>query len=56
MRGIKAFFIQDQETGNPVFARAEYPRRGLKPGDVAVSMLEITNGILPRLEKAVFDK
>ena len=56
MRGIKAFFIQDQETRNPVFARVEYPRRGLKPEDVAVSMLEITRDILPELEKAVFDK
>lgn len=56
MRGIKAFFIQDQETGNPVFARVEYPRRGLKPEDVAVSMLEITRDIMPELEKAVFDK
>ncbi len=56
MRGIKAFFIQDQETGNPVFARREYPRRGLNPEDVAISMLEITRDILPELEKAVFDK
>ena len=56
MRGIKAFFTQDQETGNPVFARVEYPRRGLKPEDIAVPMLEITRAILPDLEKAVFDK
>jgi hypothetical protein len=56
MRGIKAFFTQDQETGNPVFARVEYPRRGLTPEDIAVPMLEITRDILPGLEKAVFDK
>jgi hypothetical protein len=47
---------KDQETGNPVFARVEYPRKGLKPGDVAVSMLKTTCEILPELEKAVFDK
>ncbi|MFQ5904544.1 MAG: transposase, partial [Candidatus Binatia bacterium] len=56
MRGIKAFFTQDQETGNPVFARVEYPRKGLKPEDVAISMLKTTREILPELEKAVFDK
>jgi hypothetical protein len=56
MRGIKAFFSQDQETGNPVFARVEYPRRGLKPEDVAVPMLRITRDILSELEKVVFDK
>lgn len=56
MRGIKAFFSQDQETENPVFARVEYPRRGLNPEDIAVPMLKITRDILPELEKAVFDK
>lgn len=56
MRGIKAFFTQDQETENPIFARVEYPRRDLKPEEVAVPMLEITRDILPGLEKAVFDK
>jgi hypothetical protein len=56
MRGIKAFFTQDQETGNPVFARVEYPRRGLTPEDIAVPMLKITRDILPELEKVVFDK
>jgi hypothetical protein len=56
MRGIKAFFSQDQETGNPVFARVEYPRRGLKPEDIALPMLETTRDILPGLEKVVFDK
>ena len=56
MRGIKAFISQDQETGNPVFARVEYPARGLKPENIAVPMLEITREILPELEKAVFDK
>lgn len=56
MRGIKAFFSQDQETGNPVFARVEYPRRGLKPEDIALPMLETTRRVLPGLEKALFDK
>lgn len=56
MRGIKAFIIQDQDTGNPVFGRVEYPRQGLKPATVAVPMLEIARNILPDLEKVVFDK
>jgi hypothetical protein len=56
MRGIKAFIIQDQDTGNPVFGRVEYPREGLKPETVAVPLLEIARNILPNLEKVVFDK
>jgi hypothetical protein len=46
MRGIKEFIIQDQDTGNPVFGRVEYPRQGLKPATVAVPMLEIARNIL----------
>lgn len=56
MRSIMAFLVQDQETNNPVFARVEYPRKGLKPENVTVPMLEITKDILPDLEKVVFDK
>jgi hypothetical protein len=55
MRGIKAFIIQDQDTGNPVFGRVEYPREGLKPETVAVPLLEIARNILPNLEKVVFE-
>lgn len=56
MQGIKAFIIQDQDTGKPVFGRVEYPREGLKPATVAGPMLEIARNILPDLEKVVFDK
>lgn len=56
MCGIKAFISQDQETGNPVFARMAYPRKGLTPENVTVPMLEVTKDILPDLEKVVFDK
>ena len=56
MRSIMAFFVQDQETSNPVFARMEYPRKGLKPENITVPILEITKDILPDLEKVVFDK
>jgi len=56
MRGIKAFIIQDQDTGNPVFGRVEYPRKGLKPETITVPMLEIARNILPDMEKVVFDK
>lgn len=56
MRSIMAFVIQDQETGNPVFVRVKYPRKGLKPKNLTVPMLEITKDILPNLEKVVFDK
>lgn len=54
MSGVNAFFTQDQETGNPVFVRVEYP--GLCPEEIALPMLEVTREILPELEKAVFDK
>jgi hypothetical protein len=56
MRSIIAFLVQDQETNNPVSARVEYPRKGLKPEYVTVPMLEITKDILLDLEKVVFDK
>ena len=56
MRSIMAFVVQDQETGNPVFVRVKYPRKGLKPKNLTVPMLEITKDILPNLEKVVFDK
>jgi hypothetical protein len=51
-----AFVVQDQETGNPVFVRVKYPRKGLKPKNLTMPMLEITKDILPDLEKVVFDK
>ena len=56
MRGIKAFFCQDQETGNPVLARVAYPRKGLTPENVTIPMLEIVKDILPEMDKVVFDK
>jgi hypothetical protein len=56
MRGIKAFIVQDQDTGNPVFGRVEYPRKGLKPETVTVPLMEIARNILPDLKKVVFDK
>ncbi len=55
MHGINAFFTHDQETGDPIFVRAEYP--GLTPEEVAVPMLDITNEITDgKMEMAVFDK
>ena len=56
MRGIKAFIIQDQDTGNPIFGRVEYPRKGPKPETVTVPILEIARDILPDIKKVVFDK
>ncbi|MGZ4161170.1 MAG: transposase [Methanobacterium sp.] len=56
MRGIKAFFCQDQETGNPIIARVAYPRKGLTPENVTIPMLKIVKDILPEMEKVVFDK
>jgi len=56
MAGIKAFFSQDQETGNPIFARVAYPRKGLTPENVTIPMLQIVKDILPEMEKVVFDK
>ena len=56
MGGIKAFFSQDQETGNPIFARVAYPRKGLTPENVTIPMLQIVKDILPEMEKVVFDK
>ncbi len=56
MQGIKAFFSQDQETGNPVFVRVAYPRKGLTPENITIPMIEIIKDILPEMEKVVFDK
>ncbi len=56
MKGIRAFFSQDQETGNPIFARVAYPRKGLTPEIVTIPMLENIKDILPEMEKVVFDK
>ena len=55
MKGINASFTHDQETGDPIFVRVDYP--GLKPGDVAIPMLNTTKDILgDEMETAVFDK
>jgi hypothetical protein len=56
MKGIKAFFSQDQETGNPIFARVAYPRKGLTPENATIPMLENIKDIFPEIEKVVFDK
>ncbi len=56
MHGIKAFISQDQETGNPIFVRVAYPRKGITPENVTIPMLEITREIIPEFEKVVFDK
>lgn len=55
-RSIMAFTVQDQETGNPIFVRVKYPRKGLKPENLTVPMLKISKDILPNIEKVVFDK
>jgi hypothetical protein len=56
MHGIKSFISHDQETGNPIFVRVAYPRKGITPENATIPMLEITNDILPGIEKVVFDK
>ena len=55
MKGVNASFTHDQETGDPIFVRADYP--GLKPEDVAIPMLNTTEDIIgDEMETAVFDK
>lgn len=55
MKGVNASFTHDQETGDPIFVRADYP--GLKPGDVAIPMLNTTKDIIgDEMETVVFDK
>ncbi|MBK5191424.1 MAG: transposase, partial [Methanosarcinales archaeon] len=55
MKGVNASFTHDQETGDPIFVRADYP--GLKPGDVAIPMLNTTRDIIgDEMETVVFDK
>ena len=55
MKGVNASFTQDQETGVPIFVRADYP--GLKPEDVAIPMLNTTKEIIgDGMETVVFDK
>ena len=55
MKGVNASFTHDQETGDPIFVRADYP--GLKPGDVAIPMLNVTKDIIGNeMEMVVFDK
>ncbi len=56
MPGIKSFISHDQETGNPIFVRVAYPRKGITPEKATIPILEITNDILPGIEKVVFDK
>ncbi len=55
MKGVNASFTHDQETGDPMFVRADYP--GLKPEDVAIPMLNTTKDIIgDEMETVVFDK
>jgi len=55
MKGVNASFTHDQETGDPIFVRADYP--GLKPEDVAIPMLNATKDIIgDEMETVVFDK
>lgn len=55
MKGINASFTHDQESGDPIFVRADYP--GLKPSDVAIPMLTTTMDIAgDDMETVVFDK
>jgi hypothetical protein len=55
MKGVNASFTHDQETGDPIFVRADYP--GLKPEDVAIPMLNTTMDIINNeMEMIVFDK
>jgi len=55
MKGVNASFTHDQDTGNPIFVRADY--HGLKPEDVAIPMLNTTKDIIgDEMETAVFDK
>jgi len=56
MPGIKSFISHDQETGNPIFVRVAYPRKGITPENATIPMLEITKDIFPGIEKVVFDK
>ena len=55
MKGVNASFTHDQETGDPIFVRADYP--GLRPEDVAIPMLNTTKDIIgDEMETVVFDK
>ncbi|MDI6688710.1 MAG: transposase [Desulfobacterales bacterium] len=55
MKGVNASFTHDQETGDPIFVRADYS--GLKPEDVAIPMLNATKDIIgDEMETVVFDK
>ena len=56
MRGIKALIIQDQDIGNPVFDRLEYPRNELKIDNITINILEIARNIIPAMKKVFFDK
>lgn len=44
MKGVNASFTHDQETGDPIFVRADYP--GLKPEEVAIPVLNTTEEII----------
>jgi hypothetical protein len=55
MKGVNASFTHDQETGDPIFVRADYP--GLKPEEVAIPVLNTTEEIIgDEMEMVVFDK
>lgn len=55
MKGVNASFTHDQETGDPIFVRADYP--GLRPEEVAFPMLNTTKSIIGNeMKMVVFDK
>lgn len=55
MKGVNASFTHDQETGDPIFVRADYP--GLKPEEVAIPILKTTKNIIGNeMNMVVFDK
>jgi len=55
MKGVNASFTHDQETGDPIFVRVDYP--GLRPEEIAIPMLNTTRNIIgDEMSMVVFDK
>ena len=55
MKGVNASFTHDQETGDPIFVRVDYP--GLRPEEIAILMLNTTRNIIgDEMNMVVFDK
>jgi len=55
MKGVNASFTHDQETGDPIFVRVDYP--GLRPEEIAIPMLNTTRNIIgDEMNMVVFDK